>query len=104
MDTLSAMYATMQALERRFVDAADSIILGKNSSTRLQSLRRSAGLSQSQLATRSGVNLRTLQQYESRAKDINKAAGSTLLALSQALYCKIESILEPNFEETPNMK
>ena len=43
---------------------------------------------------KSGVNLRTLQQYELKAKDINKAATTTLLALSKTLGCKIEDLLE----------
>ena len=40
------------------------------------------------------VNLRTLQQYEIRAKDINRAAGITLLALAKALGCQVEDLLE----------
>ena len=50
--------------------------------------------SQRELAEKSGVNLRTLQQYELKAKDINKAATTTLLALSKTLGCKIEDLLE----------
>ena len=42
------------------------------------------------------VNLRTLQQYENRSKDIGKAAGSTLLALSRVLGCRMEDLLEYN--------
>lgn len=34
---------------------------------------------------KSGVNLRTLQQYGLRAKDISKASGRTLAALSKTL-------------------
>jgi DNA-binding Xre family transcriptional regulator len=40
------------------------------------------------------VNLRTIQQYETRSKDINKAAGKTLLSLARALSCRIEDLLE----------
>ena len=46
------------------------------------------------LAEKVGVNLRTLQQYEIRAKDINKAAGATLLALAKVLGCRVEDLLE----------
>lgn len=38
--------------------------------------------------------MRTLQQYEIRAKNINKAAGATLLALSKVLGCRVEDLLE----------
>ena len=54
--------------------------------TKLQELRKNIGYSQRELAEKSGVNLRTLQQYELKAKDINKAA-TTLLALSKTLGC-----------------
>ena len=47
----------------------------KNS--RLQNTRLAAGLSQSQLAAATGLNVRTLQCYEQGAKDINNAKLST---------------------------
>ena len=34
------------------------------------------------------------RRYELKAKDINKAATTTLLALSKTLGCKIEDLLE----------
>ena len=55
-----------------------------------------AGLSQSDLARLAGVNIRNIQQYEQRAKDINRAAGATLQTLASVLDCHIEDILEPN--------
>ena len=61
---------------------------------KMQELRKNIGYSQRELAEKSGVNLRTLQQYELKAKDINKAATTTLLALSKTLGCKIEDLLE----------
>ena len=39
----------------------------------IKALRESRKLTQAELAEKVGVNLRTLQQYEIRAKDINKA-------------------------------
>ena len=53
-----------------------------------------AGLSGTELAGRSGVKLRTIQQYEMRAKNINKAAAETLQQLAQVLLCSIEDLLE----------
>ena len=43
----------------------------KNS--KLQNARLDAGLSQSQLASATGLNVRTLQCYEQGAKDLNGA-------------------------------
>ncbi len=67
--------------------------------TRLQILRKAAGYSQKGLAEASGVNLRNIQQYEQRAKDINKGAASTVSAIANALGCRVEDLLEPFFQE-----
>ena len=83
-----------EAHEDKFVDVVNSIIERKNTTTKLQELRKNIGYSQRDLSEKSGVNLRTLQQYELKAKDINKAATTTLLALSKTLGCKIEDLLE----------
>ena len=64
----------------------------KNS--RLQNTRLAAGLSQSQLAAATGLNVRTLQCYEQGAKDINNAKLATLLKLCLALDCKLGDILK----------
>lgn len=63
----------------------------KNS--KLQNARLTAGLSQSQLASAAGLNVRTLQCYEQGAKDINGAKLATLLKLCLALDCKLGDIL-----------
>jgi transcriptional regulator with XRE-family HTH domain len=47
------------------------------------------------LARKSGINLRTLQQYESGAKDINKASVTTLKALADTLGVGMEELMEP---------
>ena len=60
---------------------------------------RPAFSTQRELSGKSGVNLRTIQQYERRSRDINKAAGATLRALSIALSCSIEDLLE--YHDTP---
>jgi len=52
-------------------------------------------LSQSQLASLSGVPLRTLQQYEQRQKRLDAARADSLLSLAQALHCPPANLLEP---------
>ncbi len=86
--------ALHEAADDKFVDVMNNIISGKKTSSKLQTLRKNCNYSQRELSEKSGVNLRTLQQYEAGSKDINKAAGSTLLQLSNALGCKIEDIME----------
>ncbi len=95
MEQLERMYSTMhEASEQRFVDAVENIISRKTAVSKLQMLRRLNGYSQRMLAEKSGVHLRNVQQYEQGAKDINKAAVSTLVALAKTLNCEIEDLLE----------
>ena len=61
---------------------------------KLQAARQNAGLSQTQLAARAGINLSSLQKYERDAKDINGAKLKTLLKLCRALNCSLEDILD----------
>lgn len=94
------MYPTLhEASEEKFVDTANAIILRRNNTTRLQRQRKQCGLTQKELAEKSGVKLRTLQQYEMKAKDINKASVSTILALASVLSCKIEDLMEYKVED-----
>lgn len=60
----------------------------------LKEYRTKSGMSQSQLAKESGVNVRMIQQYEQGVKKINKASGETIYRLSQALGCQMEDLLE----------
>lgn len=68
----------------------------KKTETNLKRIRIAAGLSQSQLATRSLVSIRNIQMYEQRQNNINKAQGDILLRLSKTLGCKIEDLFEIN--------
>ncbi len=62
--------------------------------TPLHTYRAECKMSQRVLAEKTGVNLRTLQQYETGAKDLKKAAGITLKALADRLGCSIYDLLE----------
>ena len=57
-------------------------------------MREAFGLSQSELAHRANVGLRTIQMYEQRNKDINHAQATTLYRLSRVLGCEMEDLLE----------
>lgn len=100
MQEIEKLYPTLhEASEKKFVDTVNRIIRKKNPPTRLQIQRKISGYSQRELAEKVGVNLRTLQQYEIRAKDINRAAGSTLFALAKVLGCRVEDLLEFDSDE-----
>lgn len=92
---LENLYPTLhEASEEKAVDTINKIIERKGYPTKLQLLRKNCGYSQRELAEKAGVNLRTLQQYELKAKDINKAASGTLLSLAKVLGCHIEDLFE----------
>lgn len=95
MNEIYKLYPTLhEAAEEKFVDVANAILKRKNLPTKLQTVRKAIGLSQRELSERSGVTLRMIQQYEQRAKDINRAAASNLFALAKVLGCKAEDLLE----------
>lgn len=60
---------------------------------RLKQQRIKSELSQSQLAERSGVSIKSIRAYEQCQKDITKAKITTLSKLANALGCKIEDII-----------
>ena len=62
--------------------------------TSLKRIRTAYGCTQAELAKRSGVSLRSIQMYEQRNKDINKASAETLLRLSRVLGCTMEDLME----------
>ena len=65
-----------------------------NDITRLQRFRKYAELTQLALSEKSGVSLRSIQMYEQRKKDINKAQVNTLISLSKTLGCSVEDLFE----------
>jgi len=62
--------------------------------TKLKTRRVAAGYTQKGRADRCTVSLRTIQQYEQRTKDINKAAGISLHSIALVLDCQMEDLLE----------
>ena len=56
-------------------------------SNNLKELRKAAGLTQAELAKKSGVNLSMIQFYEQGFKHLNKAAFETGLRIAEALDC-----------------
>lgn len=92
-----SMYVLHEADVSKFVEAANQVIQRgiESRGTNLKRIRKAGGYSQKQLAGISGVALRMIQLYEQRQNDINRAQASTLLALSRALGCAMEDLMEP---------
>lgn len=92
------LYPTLhEADESRIADVYDSRArsMREDGDSRLHEIRVRSGLSQAELAERSGVSLRSVQMYEQRRKDLARAAVSTVLSLARTLGCHIEDLLEP---------
>lgn len=90
-----ALYSPYHEMDiRQFVDKMNTLYKAAKPETNLKLLRRKANLSQRELAELSDVPIRTIQQYEQRQKNINKAQAEYLVALSKALCCDVEDLLE----------
>ncbi|MCI9475028.1 MAG: helix-turn-helix transcriptional regulator [Emergencia sp.] len=89
------MYSTHhEAAEEKFLYTVNAILRRKKQTTKLQAQRKTCGYSQRELAEKSGVNLRTLQQYELGTKEIGKASVRAVASLANALGCRVEDLLE----------
>ncbi len=89
------MYDTMHEADiTKFVAAMDERMSDHYTNTELARIRSRLGISQAELAKRSGVNVRIIQSYEQRLRDINKAQSEVILKLSHVLECSIEDLLE----------
>lgn len=94
-DDLSNMYYKLHEADiSKFVYIADEKMHEHFKDTNLKRFRRSYGCTQSELAKRSGVSLRSIQMYEQRKKDINKANAIALYSISKVLGCSMESLIE----------
>lgn len=95
IDKVLRMYSPYhEVAEDKFADTLDAIIRQSSSETRLQMRRRACGYSQRLLSEKSGVNIRNIQQYEQRVKNINHAAAGTIVSLSRILNCRVDELLE----------
>ena len=94
-DDLQNMYYTLHEADiTKFVDIVDEKIRECFKDTNLKRIRTSYGCTQAELSERSGVSLRSIQMYEQRNKDINKASAEALYRISKVLGCTVEDLLE----------
>lgn len=94
---IQAMYHPYHEMDiHQFADRMDELIRAAKPETNLKLLRQQNGLSQRQLAELSGVPLRTIQQYEQRQKNINRAQVEHLAMMARVLNCNVNSIINEN--------
>jgi len=94
-EDLQNMYYTLHEADvSKFVDIVDRRVRECFPDTNLKRIRTVYGCSQAELSRRSGVSLRSIQMYEQRNKDINKASAETVHSLAKILGCTVEDLLE----------
>lgn len=96
-EDLQKMYYTLHEADiTKFVDIVDSKIKEHFPETNLKRIRTVYGFTQAELSERSDVSLRSIQMYEQRNKNINKASADTIYNLAKALGCTMEDLIEYN--------
>lgn len=95
INDIIALYSPYHEMDiRQFVDKMNAMYKDAKPETNLKLLRQKVGLSQRELAALSDIPLRTIQQYEQRQKNINKAQAEYLVILSKVLCCEVEALIE----------
>lgn len=105
-EDLQRMYSPLHEADlTKFVEIMDRRLAQYYPDTNLRRFRKICGITQQELSGLSGVNLRSIQMYEQRRKDINKASAQTLYRLSKALCVTMEDLLEKRpDQEDPDME
>lgn len=95
IETILLMYKKYHEIDiMHFCDEMDRLIKTHRKETNLKRLRKNRGLSQKELADITSIPVRTIQQYEQRQKNINKAQANYIFLLAQALSCSPKDLLE----------
>ena len=93
IDEMYAMYPKYHEMDvSQFIDRVNEIESEYKKKT-FKRLRKYAGLSQKELADKTGIPVRTIQQYEQGQKMLAHARVDVVIRLSKALYCTIEDIV-----------
>lgn len=94
-EDLQNMYYTLHEADiSKFVDVMDMRMREFFPETNLKRIRMEYGCTQATLAKLAGVSLRSIQMYEQRNKDINKASVETVHRIAKVLGCTIEDLIE----------
>ena len=93
MNMLTGMYSAFHEMDiMHFVETMDEK-MKEQKSLMFKRLRAYAGLSQKELAEKTGIPLRTIQQYEQGQKDLSHARADSVLTLARALYCEVSDLI-----------
>lgn len=87
-------YTLHEADVSKSADIIDKRLMECYPETNLKRIRTAYGITQAELAKRANVSLRSIQMYEQRNKDINKASAETVYSIAKVLGCAVENLLE----------
>ena len=95
LNEIMSMYKVYHEMDiTNFVEDMNKKYEHSTFKTKLKTIREARKLSQNELSVLSGVNKRSIQLYEQRINDIDKAQAQTLYKLSLVLGCEVEDLLE----------
>ncbi len=95
IEDLLKMYSVYHEMDiGHFIEDMNKRYMSITQEIHLKTIRENRGISQVELAALSGVKLRSIQMYEQKVNDIDKAQARTLYKLSRVLGCSIEDLLE----------
>lgn len=90
-----SMYSVYHEMDiEHFVEDMNKKYDAIEQESRLKTIRENRGISQTELSKLSGVSIRSIQMYEQKVNDIDKAQVGTVYKLSRVLGCTIEDLLE----------
>lgn len=93
------MYSVYHEMDiTNFISSMEERFKAAGRDSKLKMIRENRGLSQRELAERSGVNIRTIRAYEQWDNEIDKAQAQILYKLSRVLGCNVEDLLENPME------
>lgn len=94
IQTVVSLYPTLHEADlSKFVEVALHRMNVNITVNRLKAQRKLSGLTQAELANRSGVSLRMIRAYEQGQQPIAKAEAGTVFSLAKALGCDAEALL-----------
>lgn len=95
LSEIVTMYSVYHEMDiGHFIEDMNKRYMSITQEIHLKTIRENRGISQVELAALSGVKLRSIQMYEQKVNDIDKAQARTLYKLSRVLGCNIEDLLE----------
>lgn len=82
----------------KLVEKINKMRVNSRTDSYLKIYRKRLGITQEELSQLTNIPKKTIQQYEQRQKNINKAQVEYVIRLARALECKPEELLELDIE------